>query len=93
MLNGNKTFISGAVGADFGLVFARTGEKDSGRDGITCFLVDTDTPGFHIRRVIQTLRKGSLPTELVFDDVVVPNDNILGDVGWRLQTGKRPAEP
>ncbi len=81
ILNGNKTFISGADKADFGLVFARTGDQGSGRDGITCFIVDADTPGFSVRRVIHTLRSGHYPTELSFEDVRVPAEAVLGEVG------------
>ncbi|MDF5753432.1 acyl-CoA dehydrogenase family protein [Spongiactinospora sp. TRM90649] len=81
IINGNKTFISGADSADFGLVFARTGDQESGRDGITCFIVDADTPGFTVRRVIHTLRSGHYPTELVFEDVRVPAGAVLGEVG------------
>lgn len=80
ILNGSKTFISGADQADFGLVFARTGDQGSGRDGITCFIVDTDTPGFTVRRVIHTLRSGHYPTELSFEDVRLPADAVLGEV-------------
>jgi len=46
ILNGAKIFISGADHADFGILFARTSE-DKTRNGVTCFLVDTDMPGFH----------------------------------------------
>ncbi|RJO75111.1 cyclohexanecarboxyl-CoA dehydrogenase [Nocardia panacis] len=81
VINGSKVFISGADTADFGLVFARTGEPGSGRDGITCFIVDADTPGFSVRRVIHTLRSGHYPTELSFEDVRVPAENVLGEVG------------
>ncbi|TYB48198.1 acyl-CoA dehydrogenase family protein [Actinomadura chibensis] len=81
IINGNKTFISGADSADFGLVFARTGDQGSGRDGITCFIVDADTPGLTVRRVIHTLRSGHYPTELAFEDVRVPASAVLGEVG------------
>lgn len=81
IINGNKTFISGADSADFGLVFARTGDQGSGRGGITCFIVDADTPGLTVRRVIHTLRSGHYPTELVFEDVRVPAEAVLGEVG------------
>jgi len=81
VINGSKVFISGADRADFGLVFARTGEPGSGRDGITCFIVDTDTPGFHVRRVIHSLRAGHYPTELQFEDMMIPSSNVLGEVG------------
>ncbi|MGC0417716.1 acyl-CoA dehydrogenase family protein [Embleya sp. AB8] len=81
ILNGTKTFISGADKADFGLVFARTGDQGSGRAGITCFIVDADTPGFTVSRVIHTLRSGHYPTELSFEDVRLPAEAVLGEVG------------
>ncbi len=55
IINGGKLWISGADRADYGLVFARTA-PDRGRGGVTCFIVDTDTPGFHVRRIVHTLR-------------------------------------
>jgi acyl-CoA dehydrogenase len=78
VLNGSKVFISGADRAHYGLVFARTGE---GRRGITCFIVDADTPGFYVRRVVHTLRSAHYATELQFEDMRVPEENVLGQVG------------
>ena len=80
IINGAKIFISGADQADYGLVFARTGGPGSGRDGITCFIVDAGTPGFHVRRVVHTLRAGHYATELQFEDARVPDANVLGEV-------------
>ena len=79
IINGAKLWISGADRADFGLVFART-SQDKGRNGVTCFIVDTDTPGFHVRRIVHTLRSAHYATELQFEDMVVPHSNILGEV-------------
>lgn len=79
VLNGTKLYISGADKADYGIVFARTGES-KGRDAITCFIVDTDSPGFHVRRVIHTLRNAHYATELQFEDVRVSSSNVLGEV-------------
>jgi len=79
VINGSKVFISGADKADFGLVFARTA-PDKGRNGVTCFLVDTDMPGFHVRRIIHTLRSSHYATELQFEDLRVPHANVLGEV-------------
>ncbi len=79
IINGAKVFISGADKADFGLVFART-DPEAGRNGVTCFIVDTDTPGFHVRRVIHTLRSSHYATELQFEDMRVPGANVLGEV-------------
>ena len=80
VINGGKIFISGADRADFGLVFART-DPERGRAGVTCFIVDTDMPGFHVRRVVHTLRAARYATELGFEDLRVPHANVLGEVG------------
>jgi alkylation response protein AidB-like acyl-CoA dehydrogenase len=80
LINGSKIFISEADRADFGLVFART-DPAKGRDGITCFIVDTDTPGFMVRRIVHTLRSSHYATELEFKDMRVPHENILGEEG------------
>jgi len=79
VINGSKIFISGADRADYGIVFART-DPERGRGGITCFIVDTDTPGFHVRRVVHTLRSTSYATEVQFEDMRVPAANVLGEV-------------
>lgn len=80
VINGGKVFISGADKADFGLIFART-DPEQGRKGITCFIVDTDMPGFEVRRVVHTLRSGNYGTELSLDDVRIPPENVLGGEG------------
>ena len=79
VINGGKIFISGADRADYGLVFART-SADKGRNGITCFIVDTDTPGFQVARVVHTLRSARYATELTFTDMVVSQQNVLGEI-------------
>ena len=79
IINGGKLWISAADKADFGLVFART-DADKGRNGVTCFIVDTDTPGFHVRRIVHTLRSAHYATELQFEDMRVPASNILGQL-------------
>jgi acyl-CoA dehydrogenase len=79
VLNGSKVFISGADRAQYGLVFART-DAGKGRDGVTCFIVDTDMPGFHVRRIVHTLRSTNYATELQFEDLRVPQANVLGEV-------------
>ena len=79
IINGSKLWISGADRADFGLVFART-DCSKGRNGVTCFIVDTDTPGFNVRRIVHTLRSAHYATELHFENMVVPAANILGEL-------------
>jgi len=78
VLNGSKLFISGADRADYALVFARTGGP--GREGVTAFIVETAWPGFHVRRVVHTLRSTHYATELQFEDLRVPEGNVLGEV-------------
>ncbi|MGU3498726.1 acyl-CoA dehydrogenase family protein [Mycobacterium sp. C31M] len=81
IINGSKMWISLGADADYAMVFARTAAEGDVPDGITCFIVDTDTPGFEVRRVIPTIRTGHEATELQFDDVRVPDANVLGQVG------------
>lgn len=78
VINGTKMWITAASAADWGLVFARTGEKGQG-SGISCFIVDRDTPGL-TRKEIPVIRSYS-PYELHFDNVEVPAENLLGEEG------------
>lgn len=79
VLNGSKLYISSADKADFALVFARTSD-DPGRNGVTAFIVDTDTPGFNVRRVVHTLRSTHYATEIEFDEMRVEGSAVLGEV-------------
>ncbi|MBM3645440.1 MAG: cyclohexanecarboxyl-CoA dehydrogenase [Alphaproteobacteria bacterium] len=79
VINGSKIYISGADRAQYGIVFART-DAAKGRGGITCFIVDAGTPGFHVRRVVHTLRSSSYATELEFTECWVSDHQVLGEV-------------
>lgn len=79
IINGSKLWISHAHESDYALLFVRTGGP--GRDGVTCFIVDTDSPGFYVRRIVHTLRSAHPATELQFEDLRVPSKNILGEIG------------
>jgi acyl-CoA dehydrogenase len=79
VIDGSKIFIGEAHRADFGLVFARTGGP--GRKGISCFVVETSTPGFEVVRAIHTLRSGTTPSEIRFRQVRVPHENLIGHEG------------
>jgi acyl-CoA dehydrogenase len=84
VINGTKMFPTFADVADFVQLFARLpGTK--GREGVTCFLVDTGTPGYKIARSIATIA-GTEPCELVFEDCRVHKSQVLGEVGngWAL---------
>ena len=79
VINGRKLWSSRADTSDFGIIYART-DPEAGRDGITAFIVDTDTPGFRVERFVQVLRS-HYTTELSFTDMRVPHANILGEEG------------
>ena len=78
VLNGSKMWITGAASADWGLVFARTGEQGQ-RGGITCFIVDGKPKGMTCRE-IPVIRSWS-PYEVALEDVEVPVENRLGEEG------------
>jgi acyl-CoA dehydrogenase len=77
VLNGTKTFITGASEARWGIVFARTGGP--GRDGITCFIVETARPGLRIAPI--PVIRSYFPCEVHFEDYEVPLENRLGEEG------------
>ncbi len=80
VLNGAKVFISGAGFSDVYIVMARTG--DNGPKGISCFLVEKDTPGLSFGKVEKKMGWHAQPTRMVmFDDCRVPERNRLGEEG------------
>ncbi|MFF4260216.1 acyl-CoA dehydrogenase family protein [Streptomyces sp. NPDC001663] len=81
-IDGRKWFISGARGAGFAIVMARTGGEPGDRGGATMFLVDADLPGMTIERDLKTLDEGLFGghSEIVFDNCVVGDDQVLGEV-------------
>lgn len=83
-INGTKMFPTFADVADFVQLFARL-PGTAGREGVTCFLIDTGTPGYRVVRSIATIA-GTEPCELVFEDCRVPKSQVLGEVGngWAL---------
>jgi alkylation response protein AidB-like acyl-CoA dehydrogenase len=82
ILNGRKHFITGGEEADFALVFALTDPEKRAKGGITAFLVDADTPGYAVTRNQRTMSPHQTPAEITFEDVEVPESNILGQPGF-----------
>ncbi|KAL9062488.1 MAG: hypothetical protein Q9157_008876, partial [Trypethelium eluteriae] len=79
-LNGTKMWITNGPDAHTIIVYAKT-VPDGGSKGITAFIVDPSTPGFSCARKLDKLgMRGSNTGELIFEDVFVPDENILGDV-------------
>ena len=86
VINGEKTFITGGNEADFTMVFAVT-DKEKGADGgVTCFLADRDM-GWKSEPIATMGQWG--PAALVFDNVRVPHENVLGEVGRGFELAMR----
>jgi alkylation response protein AidB-like acyl-CoA dehydrogenase len=98
VINGSKTFITNGARGHFIVLVTKT-DPDAGHDGITLMLVDlkdddgNPTPGFSVSRKLEKMGMHSSDTgELAFEDVRVPAENVLGEVGkgfyhisWELQ--------
>ncbi|WP_433496416.1 acyl-CoA dehydrogenase family protein [Sphaerimonospora sp. CA-214678] len=79
VINGQKRFITNAGRSDILLVFARTGGP--GADGISVFVVDTDTPGVTVGPPDRKMgQRGSTTSEIFFRDVRVPASRLVGEV-------------
>ena len=82
VINGHKWFISGARGAKFALLIARTEEDpDLPQAANSCFIVDLPNPAFRIVRDIHTMSGGHNHCEIMIEDLRVPAENMLGGRG------------
>ena len=82
-ITGHKRFTSGAIGAGFAIVMARTEAVEGSHAGATMFLVDMDNPGIRVGAPIQTIDRaidGGHP-HVFFQDCFVPDTAVLGAVG------------
>src|SRR5213075_2770074 len=92
VINGSKMYITNGIRADYIVLVTKT-DPDAGYDGFTLFLVDTDTPGFIREKKLEKLGMHASDTALLaFQDMRVPGDAVLGEVGkgfynimWELQ--------
>jgi len=81
ILNGSKIFITNAAYAHLYIVMAMT-DKSQGTRGISAFIVERDTPGFSIGKKEKKLGiRGSATCELIFENCVIPKENLLGKLG------------
>ncbi|WP_216870665.1 acyl-CoA dehydrogenase family protein [Modestobacter excelsi] len=83
VLNGQKVWITNASYGDFGVVLA-TVDRSLGHKGIGAFLVETSTPGLEINEIPHMPVRASSSCEVVLTEVVVPAQNLLGQVGRGL---------
>ena len=85
VLNGSKYWITNGPDADTLVVYAKT-DPDAGSRGITAFLVEKSMTGFSTSPHFDKLgMRGSNTAELVFEDVEVPFENVLGSEGRGVQ--------
>ena len=81
VLNGSKIFITNAAYAHVYIVMAMT-DKAQGTRGISAFIVERDFPGFSIGKKEKKMGiRGSATCELIFENCIVPKENLLGKVG------------
>ncbi|PPE68668.1 acyl-CoA dehydrogenase [Caldimonas thermodepolymerans] len=79
-INGVKRYITRAAKADFAIVMAVTAPEKGARGGISCFIVDMDTPGMKLASSEPTMM-GDMPGEITFDDVEIPASHLVGEEG------------
>jgi len=86
VVNGSKTFITNGVRADFIVTAVKTTEE-GGHDGISFLILEREMDGFETSKKLEKLGWHASDTgELAFDDVFVPDENLLGEenLGFRL---------
>ncbi len=89
VINGHKWFTSGAHGADFAIVIAKTDpDAEIAQARNSAFIVPTNTPGFEIVRDVQTMGGGGGHPELKYNNVRVPQENMLGEQGGGHKLGQ-----
>jgi alkylation response protein AidB-like acyl-CoA dehydrogenase len=89
VLNGTKHFITNGARADVAIVFAVTDKEKRANGGITAFLVERDTPGFKVGRKQTTLAGDTNQAELIFENCRVPQDHVIGEVGFGFYTAMK----
>jgi isovaleryl-CoA dehydrogenase len=80
LLNGTKMWITNGPDADVLIVYART-NKNAGSKGITAFIIEKEFLGYSTAQKLDKLgMRGSNTCELIFENCMVPEDNVLGTV-------------
>lgn len=86
IINGRKWFITNAERSDVYIVAAANDRTKRAKGGITCFVVEKDTPGITLRRQHMMGNRGLDESEVVFDNVEVPASHVIGEPGYGFKT-------
>jgi alkylation response protein AidB-like acyl-CoA dehydrogenase len=88
-INGQKIFITNGSFADVFTVFAKAyGKEVDGK--LSVFIVERDFPGFKVGKIEEKMGiRGSETAELIFEDLIVPKENVLGRIGRGVIYGMR----
>ena len=79
LINGSKIYITNGPIADICVLYAKTDKQERSSKGITAFVIETNQPGFKVAQKLKKMGfRGSQTAELVFEDLLVPKENILG---------------
>ncbi|MEU2441753.1 acyl-CoA dehydrogenase family protein [Streptomyces rubradiris] len=88
IVNGSKLWCSGAAAEDTVIAMLVRTDNDDKHGGLSVLLIPNDTPGLDIRKLPTLSRHATGTTEIFLDDVRVPGENLLGEVGqgWKIIT-------
>jgi len=93
VLNGRKCFITNGNIADVATVFAVTDPQKRAKGGITAFIVEKTFPGFYVGTIEKKMGlRGSHTAELIFEDCIVPRENVIGGdqmIGYGFKTAMK----
>ncbi len=85
LINGNKMWITNGTVTTHGLLYVKT-DKDAGARGVTCFIMDYSLPGITREKIHNKVGlKASDTAEIIFEDVKVPKNLVLGEVNKGFQ--------
>lgn len=92
IVNGAKRFCSGAAISDYIYTLVRTGDREARHRNLSFVLIPPDAPGVTIDRIEALGMKGAATTDVTFDNVSIPIENLVGgergwNAGWAMLTG------
>jgi acyl-CoA dehydrogenase len=94
VINGHKWFISGAMGAHFAILIARTdADAEIPQERNSAFIVETSWPGWSIVRDVETMAGGHNHCEIKIENLRVPHANLLGRLGGGHELGQARLGP